>query len=198
MPEELLSEDLAFRVRRLADHGVNGLFDDLWPVVRTERQVLRLGSHCNTPIDVADDDLLLMPSVFCTSYVVSVVEPGLPTVIVYPARGSAHLAAGVIAGVRAELQAFLDEIGLAVLRGLAVPRTLDELEDLIAVHPVRIAGALERLRTDGLIGRRQRGTVFYRRGIGALLNGWRCGGCRSNAAEPAPSLSTATRRSWVW
>ncbi|QWF84782.1 hypothetical protein [Amycolatopsis sp. CA-230715] len=197
-PEELLSEDLAFRVRRMAEHGVNGLFEDLWPAVRSERHVLRLRSHCNTPIDVADGELLLMPSVFCASYVVSVVEPGLPTVVVYPARGSAYLAASVIAGVRAELQAFLDEIGLAVLRGLVVPRTLDELVDLIAVHPMRIAGALERLRVDGLIGRRQRGSVFYRRGVGALLNGSRCGGCGTSAAEPAPSFSTATRRSWVW
>lgn len=82
---ELVDADRAVRARALLDDGVHGLLAGLRPALRWRPPVLEANYPVEHDIHLQGRGLLLVPSVFCRHNPVTLIDPNLPPVVVYPA-----------------------------------------------------------------------------------------------------------------
>ncbi len=173
----VLEADLAYRGRLFAERGAEGLFADLSPQLSWHAGVLRLddpdprvralGGRCTR---VAGRGLVLLPTL-CGRGAHTVIDPGEPPVISYPARGTALLdeqspphppdaLAGLIGPPRARL-----------LLLLAHPATTTALAHRLGVTPGAISRHLSALTAAGLLTRTRAGrsVLYVRSPLGAAL-----------------------------
>lgn len=168
-----LESDIAHRARRLAEDGPAALLDDLHPLASFAEDRLDVESVRTTTVDLAGRGLLLMPSVFTWSRVMTVdLAPWQPTVI-YPARGIATLweeARPAPAG----LARLIGRTRATLLETLDAPGTTTELARRLSLSPATTSHHLAVLRDAGLVTSRREGrTVLYVRTevAGAILQG---------------------------
>ncbi|MFJ9691929.1 helix-turn-helix domain-containing protein [Kitasatospora sp. NPDC101183] len=164
----VLEADLAYRGRRLAELGAEGLFTDLDPGISWADGELRI---CDGPPGrpvlwerVAGRGLVLMPTLFADRPLAGTSPSGHPTVV-YPARGRGAMAestartaaspalAGLIGAPRARLLGLLD-----------TPATTTALAQRLGVTPGAVSRHLGALAAAGLLERTRIGrAVLYRR-----------------------------------
>lgn len=89
----VLEADVAYRARRLAGAGLEGLFSDLHPHVRWNDPELTVSTPARLDLSRSPDGqgILLMPSVFAWPDVVSGFAPPWQPTLIYPARGVGDL-----------------------------------------------------------------------------------------------------------
>jgi DNA-binding transcriptional ArsR family regulator len=83
----LIDADRALRARALLDHGAEGLLAGLRPTLRWHPPVLEADYPVRHDIHLQGRGLVLVPSVFCWRDPITLIDPDLPPVLVYPAEG---------------------------------------------------------------------------------------------------------------
>ncbi|MFG2917465.1 helix-turn-helix domain-containing protein [Kitasatospora sp. NPDC048298] len=174
----VLEADIAYRGRRLSEHGAEGLFADLDGRLSWQAGVLRLvdphpaTTALGTTVDVAGRGLVLMPTLFALGAVTDITQGG-PPLITYPARGKATMGEDAGTGRRPPEQgsALAGLIGpprARLLILLETPASTTELAHRLGVTPAAVSHHLGALTAAGLLERARHGrSVLYRRsGLG--------------------------------
>jgi hypothetical protein len=152
----LVEAEVFARSRRLAEHGTDGLLNDLHDRVRWAGGKLSIDNHFCTAADVPDGTgLVLVPSVFVWPSVLSVFAGEVPQ-LAYPARGVATLweqrgpaptgLVGVLGKGRSRL-----------LSELTAPASTTELARRTGMTPGGVSQHLTALRAAGLVATHRRG-----------------------------------------
>jgi DNA-binding transcriptional ArsR family regulator len=172
--QELLDRDVAYRARRLADHGLVGLLDDLHPDIRyrdgaVEVDWRRRGNH--SVRDVSGAGLELMPSAFTWPRPRAIVDPPWQPTVVYPVRGIDELWRSERVDVPAALAGVLGVSRARLLLDLGEPADTTTLAVRHALAPSAVSRHLHALRDAGLlVAHRDRRRVLYRRtALGSAL-----------------------------
>ncbi|QXE32932.1 winged helix-turn-helix domain-containing protein [Streptomyces sp. GMY02] len=82
--QALIDAERAARARTLLDHGAQGLLAGLGPAMRWSPPVLEVDYPKHRDIHLAGRGLVLVPSAFCWHTPVTLIDPSLPPVLVYP------------------------------------------------------------------------------------------------------------------
>jgi hypothetical protein len=172
--QELLDRDVAYRARRLADHGLVGLLDDLHPDIRyrggaVEVDWRRRGN--DSVRDVSGAGLVLMPSAFTWPRPRAILDPPWQPTVVYPVRGIDQLWRSARPDVPAALAGVLGTSRARLLLDLVEPADTTTLAVRHALAPSAVSRHLHALRAAGLlVASRDRRRVLYRRtALGSAL-----------------------------
>lgn len=147
-----VDRDRSLRVHSLATGGVEGLLGSLTPWAAWSSGELRIPKHRDQDLHLDGRGLLLIPSYFCVTGPITMLDPELPPVLIYPVERSAetlpvrhHTTPPALSAlVGATRAAVLDAIG-------ANPTTTTELARRVGIS---IASASEHtavLRQCGLV-----------------------------------------------
>ncbi|MFD8815979.1 hypothetical protein ACFV23_31965 [Streptomyces sp. NPDC059627] len=120
----LAEADRVRRARRLRDSGVHGLLGSLGPFARWEPPVLYVEYPVDRGLRLAGRGLRLVPSYFCWPTPISLVDPELEPVLVYPVD---HGAPGPGEAGRPALPTLLGHTRARVLTALGDTATTGEL-----------------------------------------------------------------------
>jgi DNA-binding transcriptional ArsR family regulator len=157
-----LEGDVMLRARQLALGGADLVFNQLHPTLTFQDHTLIQEIPFTKPIELQDQGMILVPSVFQTSNVMSMcVEPWQPTMI-YPARGSANLW-NLPLEPNSALEALLGNGCALVFKALRVPVGTLELAGRLQVAPSNITHHLKRLSRAGLVESHRQGRIVYYR-----------------------------------
>ena len=161
--QALLESDVTYRCHRIATGGIAALFADLDVRVSWSDGLLRLDyAHLDTDDPVAGRGLPLTPSVFLRSANMQI-DPVLPPVIAYPARGRATLTDTSSRASNA-VHALLGRTRAAILLDLGEPASTTQLAARHALTPGAVSQHLAVLKASGLVGSARAGrSVHYRR-----------------------------------
>jgi DNA-binding transcriptional ArsR family regulator len=110
----------AQRVRDLIDGGVERLLGGLHPLIRWEPPVLVVDYPVHQELHLHGRGLLLIPSYFCSGRPITLRDPGLDPVLVYPAARGGHPADRAAEPDRAALARLLGRTRAAVLEDIAL------------------------------------------------------------------------------
>ncbi|RGC69608.1 Helix-turn-helix domain protein [Micromonospora sp. MW-13] len=160
--------DRARRARALLDRGVEGLLAGLRPMARWESGVLEIHGYPDSrELHLDGRGLLLVPSFFCASTPVALLDPALPPVLVYPVDrlgGLAHTAGagGATGSGREALAALLGRTRAAVLEATDEGCTTGEVARRLRISPAAASQHATVLRNAGLlVSHRDRNTVLH-------------------------------------
>jgi DNA-binding transcriptional ArsR family regulator len=158
--------DRVARVRALLTGGSEQLLSNLHPKIRWQSPVLQVTYPVDRDIHLDGRGLLLMPSFFCWDYPVTLADPRLPPVLVYPVDhelGWAVEAADEHAtGRTRRLAALLGRTRAAVLETTVDGLTTSALARRLRISPASASEHLSTLRDAGLtVARRHRNTVQH-------------------------------------
>lgn len=84
--EAVIDADRTRRVRAVAARGAEGLLDSLRPAMRWGNGELLVDYPVDQEMELRGRGLLLVPSYFCWRYPVTLLDPDLPPVLIYPAE----------------------------------------------------------------------------------------------------------------
>ncbi len=117
----LVDADRAIRARALLDGGAEALLESLVPMARWRPPTLEVEYPVEQELRLGGRGLLLVPSVFCWHYPVTLLDPTLPPTLVYPVEHDAGLdsrvassedaLAALVGSTRGEVLRQLDEAG---------------------------------------------------------------------------------------
>ncbi|MFD8075454.1 DUF5937 family protein [Streptomyces sp. NPDC059718] len=159
-----LEADIAYRSRRLAEGGLDGLFADLDRTLHWTGDTLVRDPGGNEHVALGGRGVLLMPSVFKWDEAIVITQPPWQPTVAYRARGLGNLwqptrelpsaaLARLIGGTRATLLTALDE-----------PASTTRLAQRHQLAPATVSEHLKVLRDSGLVvGARHRHEIRYRR-----------------------------------
>ncbi|WP_405094448.1 winged helix-turn-helix domain-containing protein [Micromonospora sp. NBC_01412] len=160
--------DRTRRARALLDRGVEGLLASLRPMARWEAGVLEIHGYPNSrELHLDGRGLLLVPSFFCASIPVALLDPALPPVLVYPVDRLGGLApapgeGGVTGSGREALAALLGRTRAAVLAATDEGCTTGEVARRLGISPAAASQHATVLRNAGLlVSHRDRNTVLH-------------------------------------
>ncbi|TDV48847.1 winged helix-turn-helix domain-containing protein [Actinophytocola oryzae] len=149
--EAAVGVERSLRGAALLDGGVEAMLSTLRPVLRWDPPVL--SADYPTPLDLHLDGrgLLLIPSYFCWGKPVTLADPTLRPVLVYPVEHPPTWLDGV-AGTRAgALEALLGRTRAAVMAALVVPSTSTELSARLGISTASASEHVGVLRDAGLV-----------------------------------------------
>lgn len=148
----LLQADVAYRARQLAEVGVRAMLEDLHPGIRWGsggRLVLPVGY--DAPVTIEGPGLVLMPSIFTWPRLHAIVDPPWQTTLIYPARGVATAWDPTPHQDTDGLRRVIGHSRTDLLHALEVPRTNNQLTDLLNLSPATISEHVSALRDAGLV-----------------------------------------------
>ncbi|MER6076707.1 helix-turn-helix domain-containing protein [Streptomyces sp. NPDC001833] len=154
-----IDADRVVRCRALLDGGVEALLGGLGPDIRWQRPVLHV-RHPSVDRDLrlGGRGLTLVPSYFCWQTPVSMADPAMPPVLVYPL----HQQPSPVQSAGASLTALLGRTRATVLRAVAAGATTGELARVAGVSASSISQHTTVLRDAGLItSQRQAASVLH-------------------------------------
>lgn len=161
--QALLEADITYRCHRIATGGAAALFADLDDRVSWSAGLLRIDyPHLTTDEPVAGRGLPLTPSAFPRAANIQI-DPALPPVVAYPARGRTTLT-DYSTPTAPALQGLLGRTRAALLLDLAEPASTTQLAIRHALTPSAVSQHLAVLHASGLAARARAGrSVHYRR-----------------------------------
>ncbi|MFI5854175.1 DUF5937 family protein [Streptomyces parvulus] len=167
----LLEADIAFRTRRLAEHGLGGLLPEISSHCSWRAGTLTVQDHAEHERRLGGHGLVLMPSVFIWPHVIGTFEAPWQPALVYPARGIAGLWAEPAAPAVTTLTRLLGRGRAAILASLDVPATTTVLARRLGLAPSSVSSHLTVLREAGLLTARRHGrqVLYERTGLGDAL-----------------------------
>ncbi|MET8578265.1 winged helix-turn-helix domain-containing protein [Streptomyces sp. NPDC005012] len=152
--QALVDADRAVRARAVLGDGVEALLGSLRPTMQWRRPVLEVDYPANRDIHLNGRGLLLIPSVFCWRAPVTLIDPTLSPVLVYPvARGPQWwTAAGQTDSRRSQaLERLLGASRAAALRNIENGCTTGELARRVGLAPPAASRHATALREADLI-----------------------------------------------
>lgn len=152
--------DLAGRRRAVRDGGVPGLLESFRPMMRWRHPVLELADHpSDRDLHLDGRGLLLVPSYFCWVHPLTIFDPDLPQVVVYPVHHDP--APGGDPGSHA-LARLLGTRRAAVLAAIEGGSTTSELARRLRISTPTTSHNVGVLRAAGLVtSRRAANTVLH-------------------------------------
>ncbi|MFD7021378.1 ArsR/SmtB family transcription factor [Promicromonospora sukumoe] len=190
--------DRAARTRAWVAGGTEQALRTLHPAIRWEHPVLSVATAAERDVHLAGRGLLIVPSYFCNRAPISLADPELPPLLIYPiAHEQAWPGTGPATGSEARadggrpLTALLGRTRAAVLRALGTGATTSELAQRLEISPASASEHATVLRNAGLVSSgRERNTVLHAlTPLGrTLLDG---GGVRVPTAQAATAADPA-------
>jgi DNA-binding transcriptional ArsR family regulator len=162
--EALLHDDIAYRLQRLADGGVDRMMLDLHPSVRFADETLRIVKYYEGHADLGGRGLLLVPCAFAwPDVIVLTAQPNVPTVS-YSPRGLGQLWEQHPAPADTALADVLGRTRAALLTQLDLPMSTTQAATQLALSTPTLSVHLQALRAAGLLSSRRDGRqVLYAR-----------------------------------
>jgi hypothetical protein len=165
--KSLLEHDILYRSRQLADGGTRELFADLDPSITWQDDgLLRVEKRdcADSPVQLDERGLLLLPSVFAWPKVVLVTAAPWQPTLAYPARGVGMLWEPERPAPPDALSRLLGSGRASVLSALDRPRSTTDLARVLEISPGGVSQHLSVLHSAGLVSRhRDRRLVLYLR-----------------------------------
>lgn len=164
-----IDADRAARARSVLAGGVHALLRDLPPIMRWKPPVLEADYAGDRDVHLDGRGLRLVPSYFCADLPVSLADPALPPVLVYPLnhdcpddRPGDHDRAAGSSSRRPDtsLARLLGHSRALILRATATGTTTGELARLAGVSPATASHHVAVLRDSGLIISRRSGNMI--------------------------------------
>jgi hypothetical protein len=155
----LLQGDVAYRGGRLAEGGLERLFDDVHPTVTFGTDTVSVDLPWDGELPLDGRGLLLVPSVFAWHHPAVMIEGPWQPSMTYPARGVATLwdpGAGAPEG----LERLVGPTRARMLAVLDQPRSTTDLARIVDVTAGAISQHLVVLRAAGLVTRRRDGRAM--------------------------------------
>lgn len=156
--------DLAARRALLHDGGVGRLLDSFRPMMRWHDPVLELRGHpSDRDVHLGGRGLLLVPSYFCWRHPITIFDPALPQVVVYPVEHSPDwLDRGPDRTDRPALDRLLGNTRAAVLLASRGGCTTGDLAHRLGAAEATVSYHTGILREAGLLtSRRRANTVLH-------------------------------------
>lgn len=148
----LIDADRAAGARSLLDNGGVGMLTNLRPTARWRPPVLEVDYPVEHDIHLGGRGLLLVPSVFCWRVPVTLIDPTLPPVLVYPVTRGPDWWSGPGGGQGSKTLAnLLGPTRAACLRVLEDGCTTTELARRTGVAPPTASQHASALREAGLV-----------------------------------------------
>ncbi|MGW5163090.1 ArsR/SmtB family transcription factor [Nonomuraea wenchangensis] len=182
--------DRESRVRDVLGGGVEALLAGLGPLMRWTPPVLEVDYVVDQDLALDGRGLRLVPSYFCQRTPLSMADPGLPPVLIYPIQQRHRWRPAARRAGAAGLSALMGASRSAALQALDHGATTTQLARMLGVSPATASRHATVLREAGLIETRRDGTAVLhtRTPLGtALLEG-------EVAAGPPPDLTAVRRR----
>jgi DNA-binding transcriptional ArsR family regulator len=186
--QAVVDAERAVRARPLLDHGSEELLAELGPTMRWRPPVLETDYPAEHEIHLAGRGLLMVPSAFCWRTPVTLIDPALPPVLVYPARRGPEWWHGTVSGEASRpLSNLLGPTRAACLRVIEDGCTTGELARRIGGTSPTASQHASTLRDAGLItSTRQGNTVIHTvTSLGAALLDAALGEDRPRRTGPA-------------
>ncbi|QNP75112.1 helix-turn-helix domain-containing protein [Streptomyces roseirectus] len=157
---ERLHAERARHTRTLFRAGIEAVLADLTPAIRWRHPVLEVPAYpCRRDVRLDGRGLLLIPSYFCWNTPITLADPGLPPVLMYPVQ---HIPTTVSPTAGAPLNSLLGPTRAAVLRAAASGSTTTEAARRAGVTPTTASHHTMLLRDAGLItSHRHANTVLH-------------------------------------
>lgn len=166
-----IEADRGRRARAVLDGGAEGLLDSLRPVMRWNAGVLEVPNYPVTrELSLDGRGLLLVPSYFCARTPVTLLDPELPPVLVYPVERLGGLNVSVDESAppverengQEALAALLGRTRAAVLEVVDAGCSTGEVARRLGISPAAASQHATVLRKAGLlVTRRERNTVLH-------------------------------------
>ncbi|MEV6058157.1 DUF5937 family protein [Streptomyces sp. NPDC052107] len=151
--------DVAGRARTLLHGGADALLESFRPLLRWTPPVLEADYPKDRDIHLTGRGVTLVPSVFCWRTVVTLIDPGLPPVVVYPVERTAEWWRPHARHPGQDtLQSLLGTTRAAVLRVAADGPLAGEVAQRIGLSLAATSYHLKALREARLISCSRRGT----------------------------------------
>jgi DNA-binding transcriptional ArsR family regulator len=159
----VVDAERAMRARPLLDRGSEELLAELGPTMRWRPPVLEADYPADHEIHLGGRGLLMVPSAFCWRTPITLIDPGLPPVLVYPAsRGPGWWDVAAGGGASRPLANLLGPTRAACLRVIEDGCTTGELARRIGGTSPTASQHATTLREAGLItSTRQGNTVIH-------------------------------------
>jgi DNA-binding transcriptional ArsR family regulator len=162
-----IDAERSLRARALLDGGIHGLLDSYNPTMRLRPPILEVNYHGldnERDLHLYGRGLYLIPSYFCWNDPISLVDPALQPVLVYPLHRQ-HKSPSDCAARSASpppLAALLGRSRASILRATATGATTTELARLAGVSTPAASQHIAVLRDNGLItSQRHANTVLH-------------------------------------
>jgi DNA-binding transcriptional ArsR family regulator len=171
--EAVVDGDRQRRVRAVAGQGTEGLLESLRPAMRWQSGELLVDYPFDQELHLDGRGLLLVPSYFCWRYPVTLLDPELPPVLVYPAQRTEPAPERSDANHRA-LAALVGGTRAAALAAIGDGCSTTDLARRVGISAAAASQHATVLRNAGLItSHRDRNTMLHTvTSLGfAILNG---------------------------
>jgi len=152
---ETIQAEHALRGRGMADGGLERLLRTLSPSIRWTSPVLSADYPCDRDLRLGGRGITLVPAFFCHATPVTLIDPELPPVLVYPVAdrsGPAPVAEG--------LAALLGRTRALAVHALADPRSTTELALCLGVSIGTASRHAAALRDAGLVTSTRHGSAM--------------------------------------
>ena len=151
---DVLEGDVAYRSRRLAEAGLEGVLADMHPAIQWSAAIIRVDVPVHATADLDGRGLVFQPSVFTGPDPVVILDrPWQPT-LVYPARGSATLT-GPTPHAAPALARLVGSTRARLLLDLSDPASTTMLARRHGLAPSTVSAHLTALHAAGLITKRR-------------------------------------------
>ncbi|WP_239091154.1 ArsR/SmtB family transcription factor [Asanoa iriomotensis] len=159
--ESAVEADRGQRGRAMLADGADGLLASLRPAMRWDGQVLEV-RHYPVSRDLYLDGrgLLLVPAFFCTRTPVTLVDPDLPPVLVYPVDRLGGLDQPPEPGRHHALAALLGRTRARVLEVVDSGSSTSEIAQRLGISPAAASQHTAVLRNAGLLASRRDGNTM--------------------------------------
>lgn len=144
---DTVAADSAARIGTLAKDGMGALLQGIPGVQRWDGEVLDIAYPSSRTVQLAGRGLTLVPSYFCAVSPVTLIDPELPPVLIYPAQETAARIGADSPG----LVALLGRTRAESLGALRVPRTTSKLASCIGTSIGTASKHAAVLREAGLV-----------------------------------------------
>lgn len=154
-----VAADRAFRLRILAEHGIERLLSTLHPTMRWEAPVLHVEYRDDRWIHLDGRGLVLAPAFFCWLSPITVRDPELPPILVYPIEHDLGWSLPQRRTGSRDLTALLGRSRAVILETLANrgEHTVSEIAHRVGIAVPTASEHTSVLREAGLLIRRRRG-----------------------------------------
>jgi len=172
--QNAVEADRGRRARVMLDDGAHGLLASLRPAMRWDGEVLEVSHYpVSRELHLDGRGLLLVPSFFCARTPVTLLDPDLPPVLVYPVDRLGGLGQAADAGAadpadrerergRQALAALLGKTRASVLEVVDGGRSTGEIARLLDISPAAASQHTTVLRNAGLlVSHRDRNTMLH-------------------------------------
>ena len=155
--ERSIAADHAHRVHLLVTGGLDGLLDSMRPFMRWQPPVLEIDYSVDRDLHLAGRGVRFVPSYFCDRTPVSLADPELPPVIVYPIAQQFRWSHA--ARHHQSLDNLVGSTRGAVLRSINAGATTTQLARRLATSLASVSRHTAVLRDAGLVSSHRHGTA---------------------------------------